>query len=109
MKTGETEFLYLTTTGRRSGQPRRIEIWFTERDGRYYVIAEHLRETHWVQNLLADPLVQVRVADQEFAARGRVVDADVEPDAHAAAQELSEKKYGWGDGLIVELIPEGRS
>ena len=109
MKTGETEFLYLTTTGRRTGQPRRIEIWFTERDGCYYVIAEHLRETHWVQNLLADHRVQVRIADEEFAARARVVEADVEPDAHAAVQELSEKKYGWGDGLVVELIPEGRA
>ena len=109
MKMGETEFLYLTTTGRRSGQPRQIEIWFTERDGRYYVIAEHLREAHWVQNLLAEPRVHVRVADVELAARARVIDADVEPDAHAAVQELSEKKYGWGDGLVVELIPEERS
>ena len=32
-------FLYLTTIGRRTGLPREIEIWFTERDGRYYVIA----------------------------------------------------------------------
>ena len=108
MKTGETEFLYLTTTGRRSGQPRPIEIWFTERDGRYYVIAEHLRETHWVQNLLADPRVRVRIGDEDFAARARVIDANDEPDEHAAVQELSEKKYGWGDGLVVELIPEGR-
>jgi len=108
VKAGETEFLYLTTTGRRSGQPRQIEIWFTERDSRYYVIAEHLRETHWVQNLLADPRVRVRVGDENFAARARVVDVDVEPDAHTAIQELSEKKYGWGDGLVVELIPEGR-
>ena len=36
----EAEFLYLTTTGRRSGMPREIEIWFTRVDGHYYVIAE---------------------------------------------------------------------
>ena len=109
MKPGETEFLYLTTIGRRSRQPREIEIWFTQRDGRYYLIAEHRRETHWVQNLLADPLVRVRVGREEFAARARVVDADAEGDAHAAVQELSERKYGWGDGLVVELTPEERS
>lgn len=106
MKPGETEFLYLTTTGRRSGQPREIEIWFTQRDGHYYLIAEHLRETHWVQNVLADPLVRLRVGNEEFAARARVIDAAAEPAAHTAAQELSEKKYGWGDGLVVELTPE---
>ena len=97
--------MYLTTTGRRTGQPREIEIWFTERAGRYYVIAEHLRETHWVQNLCAEPWVRLRVADAEFPARARVVDSEAEPDLHEAVQALSEAKYGWGDGLVVELSP----
>ena len=109
MKPGETEFLYLTTIGRRSGQPREIEIWFTHDHGRYYLIAEHRWETHWVQNLLAEPRVRVRLGGEEFPARARVLDADADPVVHAAAQELSEKKYGWGDGLVVELTPEERS
>lgn len=109
MKPGETEFLYLTTIGRRSGQPREIEIWFTHDHGRYYLIAEHRWETHWVQNLLAEPRVRVRLGGEEFPARARLVAADADPVVHAAAQELSEKKYGWGDGLVVELTPEERS
>jgi deazaflavin-dependent oxidoreductase (nitroreductase family) len=105
VKPGETEFLYLTTTGRRTGQPRQIEIWFTERAGRYYVVAEHLWDTHWVQNLLADPRVRLRVADEEIEARARVIEPAAAPDLHQAVQELSEIKYGWGDGLVVELTP----
>src|SRR6266403_2768898 len=89
-----TQFLYLTTTGRRSGQPREIEIWFTQRDGCYYIVAEHRWETQWVQNVLAEPRVRARVGDQEFAARVRVIDAGTEPDLHDAAQALSEQKYG---------------
>ena len=58
-----------------------------------------------MQNLLADPRVSVRVGAEEFPARARVVDAAAEPDLHDAAQELSERKYGWGDGLVVELAP----
>ena len=58
----EPEFLYLTTTGRRSGQPREIEIWFTERDGRYYLVAEHGEQTGWVQNLRTNPRVLSRPA-----------------------------------------------
>jgi hypothetical protein len=27
---------------------------------------------------------------------------------HRHVQELSEKKYGWGDGLVVELVPDRR-
>jgi len=106
VKPGEIEFLYLTTTGRRSGQAREIEIWFTVREGRYYVIAEHLWETHWVQNLRADPRVRVRIGSDAMTARGRVVDAVAEADLHERVQGLSEKKYGWGDGLVVELTPE---
>ena len=109
MKPGETEFLYLTTTGRRSGKPREIEIWFTDHRGSYYVIAEHRWETHWVQNVLADPRVRLRVGPEEFRARARVIDADTDPVVHAAAQDASERKYGWGDGLVVELTPEARS
>jgi deazaflavin-dependent oxidoreductase (nitroreductase family) len=106
VKPGETEFLYLTTTGRRTGQPREIEIWFTQHAGRYYLIAEHRWETHWVQNVAADPRVRVRVGGQEFQARARVIDGDADPAVHTSAQELSERKYGWGDGLVVELTPE---
>jgi deazaflavin-dependent oxidoreductase (nitroreductase family) len=106
VKSGETEFLYLTTIGRRSGQRREIEIWFTERAGRYYVIAEHLWDAHWVQNILAQPRVTVRVGDEPLEANARVIEADVEPELQQAVRDLSEKKYGWGDGLVVELTPD---
>ena len=62
-----------------------------------------------MQNLLADPRVRVRVGRQEFVGRARVVDEEAEAAAHTAAQELSERKYGWGDGLVVELTPEART
>ena len=101
----EPQFLYLITTGRRSGVPREIEIWFTRREGRYYIIAEHGDRAQWVRNLRADPRVHVRVGDTAFAARARVVDAGAEAGLHAAVQTDSTTKYGWGDGLVVELDP----
>jgi deazaflavin-dependent oxidoreductase (nitroreductase family) len=99
----EPEHLYLTTTGRRSGLLREIEIWFTRWRERYYVIAEHGPRAQWVQNLLRDPRVQVRVAEATFPARARVIDPAVEPELKAAVQARSRGKYGWGDGLVVEL------
>ena len=105
MKAGEIEYLYLTTTGRRSGQPREIEIWFTQRNGCYYVVAEHRWEAQWVQNVLAEPRVSVRIGEEQFRARARVIDADKDPVLHDVVQALSERKYGWGDGLVVELLP----
>ena len=100
-----TQYLYLTTTGRRSGQPREIEIWFTQRDGRYYLIAEHRERAQWVQNLKVAPRVRVRVGRRAFAAAARVVDAKAEPELARAVKTLSESKYGWASGLIVELDP----
>ena len=102
----EPTYLYLTTTGRRSGLPREIEIWFTRRTGRYYVISEHSFKSHWVQNLLANPLVRWRVEDAKLAGRARVIDPATEPELNEAIQTLSSKKYGWGDGLVVELAPD---
>lgn len=102
------KYLYLTTTGRRSGRPRRIEIWFTRHAGRYYLIAEHGLRARWVQNLLADPAVGARVGAQSFRARARVVDR-AERELVATVRALSEAKYGWGDGLVVEVSPSRRA
>ena len=102
----EPTYLYLTTTGRRSSLPREIEIWFTRRTGQYYVISEHSYKSPWVQNLLANPLVRWRVEDADFTGRARVIDPATEPELNEAIQTLSSKKYGWGDGLVVELAPD---
>ena len=102
----DPQFLYLTTTGRRSGQPRKIEIWFTARAGRYYLISEHREKAGWVQNLTAEPHVHVRVGGASFSARARLVDEQSQAQLTTEVRALSEKKYGWADGLVVELTPE---
>ena len=57
-------FLYLTTTGRRTGLPREIEIWFTERGGHFYVIAEHregkLNRATWETIAAAQQLAAIK-------------------------------------------------
>jgi len=99
-------FLYLTTTGRRTGFPREIEIWFTERNGRFYLIAEHRDRAHWVLNIRADSRVQVRVGDRRFTGTAGVVEDELEPDLAREVKALSHAKYGWSDGLIVEIVPD---
>jgi deazaflavin-dependent oxidoreductase (nitroreductase family) len=98
------QYLYLTTRGRKTGQPREIEIWFTEHGGRFYLIAEYPK-SHWIENLRADPAVQVRIAGQSFPARARVLDPQVYAQVRRAIEELSRRKYGWGEGTVVELRP----
>lgn len=44
----------ITTTGARTGMPRRIEIWFYRLDGRIFITGSPGRR-HWYANLLAHP------------------------------------------------------
>ena len=44
----------ITTTGRTSGQPRRIEIWYLVIEGRTYITGTP-GPRDWYANLLADP------------------------------------------------------
>ncbi len=102
---GGEQYLYLTTRGRNSGLPREIEIWFMHRDGRFYVIAEY-PTSNWLRNLQADPQAQVRVGGESFTVHARFVDLEAEPELHRSVSGLSREKYGWGEGTIVELVPE---
>lgn len=106
MTEGDAEFLYLTTTGRTSGQPREIEIWYVERAGRHYLIAEHGDAAQWVKNLRADPHVRVRVGARRYAGRARAVDGAADADLARAVRTMFDDKYQWSAGLVVELVPD---
>jgi deazaflavin-dependent oxidoreductase (nitroreductase family) len=102
----EPQYLYLTTIGRRSGLAREIEIWFTRWRGRYYLISERSDEAHWVKNLRAEPRVQWRVGEARLSGRARALDAGADAELVREIQGLSHRKYGWGEGLVVELTPD---
>ena len=106
-------FLYLTTIGRKSGMPRQIEIWFVKDGGCYYMVSEGREQANWVQNIQANPDVQFSVGirsahEQErprSSARARVLRPGHDDERSASVQRLMNAKYGWSDGLIVELEP----
>jgi deazaflavin-dependent oxidoreductase (nitroreductase family) len=100
------QFIYVTTIGRRTGLAREIEIWFVERQGRFYILAEHFFKANWVQNIQNNSHLQVRLGDKTFAATGRILDEEIDAETWQAAQQLCREKYGWGEGLPVEIIPD---
>lgn len=102
------EFLYLTTTGRTTGLPRKIEIWFVAMGGRLYILAEHYHRTQWVKNIRRNPGVRVRIGrreNSEFNATARALDPERDAELWQTVQRFSREKYGWGDGLPVEITP----
>jgi deazaflavin-dependent oxidoreductase (nitroreductase family) len=102
----DTQYLYLTTRGRKTGNPHRIEIWYVAHAGSYYLVSERREGSHWVQNILNDPAITFSVGESNFAGKGRTVDPTREPELAQTVAALMDAKYGWSDGLIVELKPE---
>ncbi len=45
----------ITTTGRKTGAPRRIEIYFHHFDGDYYITGRPGHKRDWMANLIANP------------------------------------------------------
>jgi deazaflavin-dependent oxidoreductase (nitroreductase family) len=103
--TQHSQFLYVDSLGWKTAKPHRIEIWFVEHDGKYYVISERKKRAHWVQNILHNPHVSFTVNNESFEGYARVIDED-EPELVSSVSSLMNKKYGWSDGLIVELNPK---
>lgn len=97
MSAPSDDYCYLTTTGRRTGQPHRIEIWYAVSGETIYLLAGGGRSSDWVQNLIADPTVTVEIDDGISSATARVLDAGDEAER---ARTLVHDKYatrGHGD------------
>jgi deazaflavin-dependent oxidoreductase (nitroreductase family) len=84
------EYCYLTTTGRVSGEPHEIEIWFGLQAGTLYMLSGGRDRSDWVRNLRRQPNVTVRIGETRFAGRARIVDT---PEEHATARSLLLEKY----------------
>ena len=103
----------ITTTGRTSGTPRTVEIWFHRIDGRYYITGWPGRRA-WYANLLEDPrfvitftrssnlaLAAVAHPITEPALRRRIIDAVFEIEGGRAHGEIGE----WVESSpIIEFV-----
>ena len=93
---GGEDFAYVTTTGRRTGRPHTIEIWFGVEKGSVYVLSGGGDRSDWVRNLRAEPRVGLRIGDRSWSATARVVE---DPEEDAMARRLLATKYqGWLEG-----------
>jgi deazaflavin-dependent oxidoreductase (nitroreductase family) len=89
----DESYCYLTTTGRVSGEPREIEIWFGLEGTTLYMLSGGRDRSDWVKNLMREPCVAVRIADRSFDGRARLVD---DPDEDGLARRLLFEKYSPG-------------
>jgi len=90
-------FAYLTTFGRRTGAPHRIEIWFAVDNSRLYLLSGGRNRSDWVRNLQANPNVSVELGTETFAGVAEVLAPDTPEDRHT--RELLVTKYRKGNDL----------
>lgn len=93
------EYCYLTTTGRVSGRPHEIEIWFGAKDSGIYLLSGGGDRADWVRNLLKDPAVKVRIAKRRFNGTARLVKDEQEE--LSARYMLAEKYQEWEEGRTL--------
>jgi deazaflavin-dependent oxidoreductase (nitroreductase family) len=86
----DRDYCYLTTTGRVSGEPREIEIWFGLDSDTLYMLSGGGERSHWVRNLQREPRVQVRIGDVTLPGRARMVSDAAEQER---ARRLLYEKY----------------
>jgi deazaflavin-dependent oxidoreductase (nitroreductase family) len=92
----DEDFCYLTTTGRKSGNPHTIEIWFGAEGDTIYLLSGGGEGSDWVRNIRADGRVHVRIGEREFEGAARPVEDDAE---EAIARRLLAAKYqNWKAG-----------
>lgn len=95
----DLDFCYVTTTGRVTGAPHRIEIWFATPPGRdtIYLLAGGRHRSDWVRNLVAHPECTVEIGADRYRGLARVLDAGTDEDDRA--RTLVHDKYARGDDL----------
>ena len=92
------DFCYVTTTGRTSGRPHRIEIWFAahpEHDT-IFMMSGGRERADWVRNLVASPRCEVEIGETRFVGYGRVIEGTAEDEL---ARTIGHDNYAQGDDL----------
>ena len=93
------------TTGRKSGRPHRIEIWFAIESGVLYMLSGGGDSADWVRNIKKDRDVRIQVGSRTASARARIVRAARED---LRARELLDEKYmGWKAGKKLSSWARG--
>ena len=98
------EFCYVTTTGRITGRPHRIEIWFGLNETTLYLMSGGRERSDWVKNMRRYPQVSVQIGKHTLAGLARLVR---DPDEDPLARRLLATKYQeWEEGKEGQEMSE---
>ena len=76
LKDGSSVVADLITIGRKTGQPRTVELRFVYRQGCFYASSSRVQGKHWCQNMLNNPAVEMNVRGEKLACVARQITDD---------------------------------
>lgn len=110
---------YLTTSGRVTGNPHEIEIWFAaapQSSNTLYLLSGGRDRSDWVRNVRANPAVTLRIGTTRYTGAARIIAPD-EPLDLVAREIVASKYQSWRPGqpfsswaresLPVTIVLEG--
>lgn len=69
-------YALLETTGRKSGQPRRVPVGNGLRGETFWIVAEHGHGANYVKNIIANPRVRVKVRRRWYEGTAHILEDD---------------------------------
>ena len=93
----------IVTTGRTSGHPHEIEIWFGVDDATMYLISGNGPTADWYQNLMFNREAVVKLAGEAHLGHARAV---VDPDERRRVGDVMGAKYAWDGDPSIGLTRE---
>lgn len=109
------EYCYLTTKGRKTGNPHEIEIWFVVYENSLYIMSGNMGKSDWVKNLLKEPNVTLRIAGQTFPAVASLLEDKTIEQMIRMAMAIKYNEWEGGNpsqwantALVVEFTPSSQ-
>ena len=94
---GDQPYAWLTTIGRRSGEPRTVELWFVLDRRTVHFLAGGGEDAQWVRNASVEPAVSLRLGQRTYAGRVRRPEPG-SVEATDARRRMATKYQGWREG-----------
>ncbi|HLZ92449.1 MAG TPA: nitroreductase family deazaflavin-dependent oxidoreductase [Candidatus Acidoferrum sp.] len=84
----------ITVTGRKSGHPISVPVWFVLEDGTLYLLPVNGSDTQWYKNVLEKPSIRIDAGHDTAELRAVPV---TDPKQVASVAEKFRAKHGAGD------------
>jgi deazaflavin-dependent oxidoreductase (nitroreductase family) len=81
----------ITVTGRKSGRPISIPVWFVLEDDHLYLLPVQGSDTQWYKNVLKNPAIRIKAGASERELKTQPI---TDPTKVSAVADSFRKKYG---------------